>query len=249
MSLGEDEAVVAGVGGALEVVAEVVGEEYGHQVRGGHRGRGVPGARGGGRPHAVHAQLLSEVDEFTGVHESPSTAGPSVRLTGPGRCRVRAAAGSAGVRGRGRRGTGGARRRGAPGDRVRPDDRVPPGASERLAPVDGFGAADGSAAFRDVRARGPGGAGRSPRCGASRRRPRPRPAGRGASGRFAARLCLGRFTTRLPLRGFTARLPLHRGCPFAGSPPGCPFAGSPPGCPSRVHHLAAPSRVHHLAGS
>ncbi|MDV6287736.1 hypothetical protein R2F25_06460 [Streptomyces sp. UP1A-1] len=39
---------------------------------------------------------------------------------------------------------------GAPGDRVRPDDRVPPGASERLAPVDGFGAADGSAAFRDV---------------------------------------------------------------------------------------------------
>ncbi|MFE6437707.1 hypothetical protein ACFVKJ_34960, partial [Streptomyces rochei] len=39
---------------------------------------------------------------------------------------------------------------GAPGDRVRPDDRVPPGASERLAPVEGFGAADGSAAFRDV---------------------------------------------------------------------------------------------------
>ncbi len=84
VSLGEHEAVVAGVVGAFEVVAEVVGQQYGHQVRGGHRRRRVSGARGGGRPYAVDAQLLSEVDEFTGVHESPSSARPSVRLTGPG---------------------------------------------------------------------------------------------------------------------------------------------------------------------
>ncbi len=60
VALGEDEAVVAGVCGAVEVVAHVVGEQYGHQVGGGHRGGGVPGARGGGGADTVDAQLLGE---------------------------------------------------------------------------------------------------------------------------------------------------------------------------------------------
>ncbi len=72
VALGQDEAVVAGVGGAVEVVVEVVGEQDGHQVGGGHGGGGVSGARGIGGPHTVHAQLLSEFDEFTGVHGAPS---------------------------------------------------------------------------------------------------------------------------------------------------------------------------------
>src|SRR5690606_22999967 len=86
MPLGEDEPVVAGVARAVEVVPDVVGEQHGHHVGRGHRGRGVPGARGGRGPHAVHTQLLSELGEFTGVHESPSARSPglSVRLTGPG---------------------------------------------------------------------------------------------------------------------------------------------------------------------
>ncbi len=76
VSLGQHETVVAGVGGAIDVVAEVVGEEDGHQVGGGHgRGR-MPGPGGIGGPHTVHAQLLSQFDEFGGVHESPSAGRP-----------------------------------------------------------------------------------------------------------------------------------------------------------------------------
>ncbi len=86
VSLGQDEAVVAGVSGAVEVVAEVVCEQNGQQVGRGHRGRRVPGARGGGSADTVHAQLLAEIGEFTGVHESPfaESSGGSERLTGPG---------------------------------------------------------------------------------------------------------------------------------------------------------------------
>ena len=45
MPLGEDQPVVARMVGLVEVVAQMVGQQDGHQVRGRHRGGGVPGAR------------------------------------------------------------------------------------------------------------------------------------------------------------------------------------------------------------
>ena len=59
--LGEDQVIVAGVLGMVEVVAQVAGEQHRHQVGGGHRRRGVAGAGGVARPDRVDAKLLSEL--------------------------------------------------------------------------------------------------------------------------------------------------------------------------------------------
>lgn len=70
--LGQHEAVVAGVLGAFEVVPQMLGEQYRHQLGGRHGRRRMPGARGPGRAHAVDPQLLGQLAELTAVHDSPS---------------------------------------------------------------------------------------------------------------------------------------------------------------------------------
>ena len=67
VSLGEDQVVVAGIVGAGEVVAQVLGEQHGHQVGGRHRRRRMARAGGVARPDRVDAELLSELAPEGGV--------------------------------------------------------------------------------------------------------------------------------------------------------------------------------------
>jgi hypothetical protein len=60
VALGEDEVIVAGVIGAVPVIAEMPADQDGHQVGGGHAGGGMPGPGRCARSDGVHAQLLAE---------------------------------------------------------------------------------------------------------------------------------------------------------------------------------------------
>ena len=61
VSLGEDQVVVARVVRAPEVVVQVLGEQHGHQVGGGHRRGRVARAGGVAAPDGVNAELLAEL--------------------------------------------------------------------------------------------------------------------------------------------------------------------------------------------
>jgi len=68
MSLGEDQPVVRRVLRAVEVVAEMVREQHGHQVGGRHARRRVARLRRRRRPDRVHPQLLAEFAKLLLVH-------------------------------------------------------------------------------------------------------------------------------------------------------------------------------------
>ena len=61
VTLREDQVVVARVVRAVEVVAEVLGEQDGHQVRGRHRGRWMARLGNGRRADRIDAQLLAKL--------------------------------------------------------------------------------------------------------------------------------------------------------------------------------------------
>ena len=215
--------------GAVEVVAQVVGEQYGHQVGGGHGGRRMPGARGGGGAHAVHAQLLRQFGELTAVHESPSV---------PGGLSTGAVGGRASDGGRGLR----------PSARAALRARSPAGLGRAERP--GFG---GTCAGRAVLVGGGPGSSGPPRagCGArvSRglagrppRGPRPR------SGRFAASGAASSAPpgTAAPAAGRRWRVG-SAGVPFLGrrsARPSGPFSGVPAPAPAPATPCpAAPTRT------
>ncbi len=59
VTLGEDQVVVAGVVGLVEVVTQVVGHQHGDEVGGRHRGRRMARPGGVAGPDRVDAELLS----------------------------------------------------------------------------------------------------------------------------------------------------------------------------------------------
>ncbi len=69
VALGEDQVVVVGVVGVVEVVAEVLLGEHGDQVGSGHRRGGMPGPAHCGRADRVDPQLLSELAPEVGADE------------------------------------------------------------------------------------------------------------------------------------------------------------------------------------
>ena len=70
MALREDQVVVPRVVRAVEVVAEVLREQHGHQVGGGHRGGRVAGFGDGRAADRVDAQLLAQLAPQLGVVQS-----------------------------------------------------------------------------------------------------------------------------------------------------------------------------------
>src|SRR6185312_7281567 len=80
MPLREDQVIVQRVLGAVEVVAQVLGQEDGHQVGRGHRRGRVAGACCGGRADRVDAQLLAQLAPlFLLVHRGSSSGGDECR--------------------------------------------------------------------------------------------------------------------------------------------------------------------------
>jgi hypothetical protein len=61
VAFGEDQVVVGWIIRSVEVVAEVVGEENGYEISGGHPGARMSRARGCGGAHGVDAELLREL--------------------------------------------------------------------------------------------------------------------------------------------------------------------------------------------
>ena len=67
VTLGEDQMVVAGVFGTSEVVVQVLGEQHGDEVGGGHRRRRMARPCGVACPDRVDAELLSELAPEGGI--------------------------------------------------------------------------------------------------------------------------------------------------------------------------------------
>ncbi len=66
--LREEEVVVGGVLGGLEVVTQVPGQQHGHQIRRRQRRRGVAGPGVVRRPHRVHAELPAQRRKHVVIH-------------------------------------------------------------------------------------------------------------------------------------------------------------------------------------
>ena len=83
---------LAGALGAVEVVAEVAGEQHGHEVGGRHPGAGMAGAGGGRGADGVDAELLGELaPEGRVVSVDVWRRGEHDSTVGPGRARVNGA--------------------------------------------------------------------------------------------------------------------------------------------------------------
>ena len=67
VTLGEDQMVVAGIFGMSEVVVQVIGEQHGDEVGGGHRRRRMARAGGVACSDRVDAELLSELAPEGGI--------------------------------------------------------------------------------------------------------------------------------------------------------------------------------------
>jgi hypothetical protein len=78
MALGKDQPVVARVTGRGEVVAQVLGQQYGHEVGRRYRGCRVPGPRGGRGVHCIHSELLTQVTKLFGIHVTRHYHGAAV---------------------------------------------------------------------------------------------------------------------------------------------------------------------------
>jgi hypothetical protein len=72
VALGEDEAVVAGMGWAGEVVAQVAAQQHGHEVGGRQRRGRVAGAGGGGGPDHVDPELPGQILPLLADHAPTS---------------------------------------------------------------------------------------------------------------------------------------------------------------------------------